>query len=347
MKQKIKHIVFLTPGFATSENDSTTIPALQVYLKSVKNQFPEIKLTVISFQFPFTNKTYFWNGIEIHPLNGRNSKGKKISIWKKAYSYLNKINTEFPIDIVHSFWIGECSFIGQFWTSKNKRKHIVTAMGQDVFKNKFALFFNKNQTKIVTLSKNHHAELFQNYKLKSEIIPWGIDTNSFPAIQENSIDILGVGSLNKVKNYPLFIEIIKEIVKEHSNLKVEIAGKGNEQHQIEKLIAKHKLENNTKLLGEVSRNIILEKMSKSKILLHTSNFESFGYVFTEALYSGMFIISKNIGIAQTLPEWKIATSKNDFISGTISLLKESKPKNRVLLHATEDVINSYFNLYNA
>ena len=347
MTQKIKHIVFLTPGFATSENDSTTIPALQVYLKSVKNQFPEIKLTVISLQFPFSNETYFWNGIEIHSLNGRNSKIKKISIWKKAYSHLNKINTTFPIDIVHSFWIGECSFIGQFWASKNKRKHIVTAMGQDAFKNKFALFLNKNQSKIVTLSKNHHAELFQNYKLKSEIIPWGIDTNSFPVIQVNSIDILGVGSLNKVKNYPLFIEIVDEVVKKHPSLKVEIVGKGNEQHQIEKLVAKHKLENNIKLLGEIPRDVVLEKMSCSKILLHTSTYESFGYVFTEALYSGMHIISKNIGIAQTLPEWEIATSKDDFISKTISFLNESKPKNRVLLHATEDVVNRYFNLYNA
>ena len=58
MKIKNSHIVFLTPGFAESEKDSTTIPALQVYLKNLKKKLPKTKMTIITFQFPFINKVY-------------------------------------------------------------------------------------------------------------------------------------------------------------------------------------------------------------------------------------------------------------------------------------------------
>ena len=99
-------------------------------------------------------------------------------------------------------------------------------MGQDVYKyNKYAFNLRKSNTKIITLSQNHSDVLLKNHNLNSEIIPWSIDSNNFPDLEENKIDILGVGSLNKIKNYPLFIKIIAELAKEKPNLKVEIIGK--------------------------------------------------------------------------------------------------------------------------
>lgn len=345
MKTSIKHIVFLTPGFAALENDSTTIPVLQVYLNHLKQFLPNVKLTVITFQFPFTSEKYNWNEIEVIPLNGKNSKIKKIFTWRKAYKTLQKLHNENQIDIIHSFWIGECSLIGQYFADKNKLKHIVTAMGQDVFENKYVYFLRKDKTKIITLSKNHQRELNKNYNLNSEIIPWGIDINAFPVIQENSIDIIGVGSLNKVKNYPLFIEIISEIVKTHTNIKVEILGKGNELKNIERLIKENNLENNIKLIGEVTRSVVLEKMSCSKILLHTSTYESFGYVFSEALYSGMKIVSFDVGNFIENKNWKISNSKDQFVASILAFLESDFKKNRLIVTDIELTICSYISLY--
>ena len=345
MKKTLKHIVFLTPGFAALENDSTTIPVLQVYLNHLKQFLPNVKLTVITFQFPFTSDKYNWNEIEVIPLNGKNSKIKKIFTWRKAYTTLQKLHNENQIDIIHSFWIGECSLIGQYFAHKNKLKHIVTAMGQDVFDNKYVYFLGKDKTKIITLSKNHQDKLQKNYNLNSEIIPWGIDINAFPVIQENSIDILGVGSLNKVKNYPLFIEIISEIVKKHTNIKVEILGKGNELKNIERFIKENNLENNIKLIGEVTRSIVLEKMSCSKILLHTSTYESFGYVFSEALYSGMKIVSFDVGNFIENKSWKISNSKDQFVASILAFLESDFKKNRLIVTDIELTISSYISLY--
>ncbi len=113
MKKIDKNIVILTPGFPKNEADSTTIPALQLYVKALKEKQPSYNIKVITFQFPFTSKKYSWFGIDIFPLNGRNSRLKKILVWNKAAQLLKQFHREKKIDVIHSFWLGECAFIGQ------------------------------------------------------------------------------------------------------------------------------------------------------------------------------------------------------------------------------------------
>jgi hypothetical protein len=61
-------------------------------------------------------------------------------------------------------------------------------------------------------------------------------------------------------------------------------------------------------------------MQRSKILIHPSNFESFGYVFAEALVKGMNIVSFNVGCALEHPKWFIAKDEKDFVNISINLL---------------------------
>lgn len=346
MNSSISHIVFLTPGFAVSENDSVTIPSLQIYLMALRKALPQAKLTLIPFQYPFTNKKYNWNGIDVIPLNGCNKKSRKIATWYTSYKLLQKIHLETPFTVIHSFWIGECSLIGQLFARQKNISHIVTAMGQDVFKNSYVKFIHEKHSKVVTLSKHHQSELYKNYGLKSEIIPWGIDTDSFPKIKDAKIDILGVGSLNSIKNYPFFIDVIKKVVEKRPDLNVEIIGSGNESSKIRSLIKSHNLNEHITLTGELSRDNVLQKMSMSKILLHTSKYESFGYVFSEALYSGMRIVSFDVGVSQKLPEWKVCNSEESFVANCLNLLSNENPeKKRVLLYDTDFTLKAYLTLY--
>lgn len=340
------HIVFLTPGFAVSEEDSTTIPALQIYLKAFVKEKPEIKVTLISFQFPFTNKAYNWNGINIIPLNGRNSKLKRLFIWRNATAVLNEIHSKKPITTIHSFWIGECSFIGEKFAVKNKLKHVITAMGQDVIKNKYIWFLKSQKSKIITLSENQNAVLATNYNLKSQIIPWFIDEKSFPDVENKKIDILGVGSLNRIKNYPSFIEVIRELVKIIPEIRVEIIGEGTEYFKIKKLIENYQLQNTIKLVGQLPRMEVLQKMSQSKILLHTSKYESFGFVFPEALYSGMNIISYNVGSAKKSKKWLVCKNHNEMTLACKDLLTDyNDDKKRLLIYPEKKTISAYLKLY--
>lgn len=342
------HIVFLTPGFATSEEDSTTIPALQVYLKTLRNALPEIKMTLISFQFPFRKERYDWNGITILPLNGKNKRIKKLWTWKKALKQLKKLHQKHAITCIHSFWIGECSMIGTKFSNKYNIKHLVTVMGQDAqHGNSYAEKLQDTNTTLVTLSKNQQQLLQHNYGLDSKIIPWSLDTSSFPELQETTIAILGVGSLHTVKNYTDFIDIIAVLVKDFPKLKVVIIGEGSERKILEAQIASLELSDHITLLGKQSRPEVLLKMSQATILLHTSTYESFGFVFPEALYSGMQIVSKNVGIATTLPEWTICNTKEAMVTACSSILsRKESTKKRVILYEENACVTSYKFLYN-
>ncbi|MFT5251166.1 MAG: 1,2-diacylglycerol 3-alpha-glucosyltransferase [Flavobacteriales bacterium] len=349
MNKTNQHIVFLTPGFAESEEDSTTIPALQVFLKSIRKALPNAKLTLIAFQFPFTKKTCDWHGIEVIPLNGQNKRLKKLWTWKKALKTLKKLHQKEKIDTIHSFWIGECSRIGQQFSEKHSINHIVTVMGQDAsIENSYAKNLTASNAKMVTLSENHHAELLKTYTLESIIIPWHLDVSEFPALQKNTIDILGVGSLNPIKNYLDFIEVISAIAKKHKNLNVAIIGDGALQTEIQNQIKKEGLQNTITLLGKLPRTEVLEKMAQSNILLHTSYYESFGFVFLEALYSGMHIASYDVGLTKTSEKRNVCTSKSELIDACENvLLTSNNTKKRIELSSEKQSINTYLNLYHA
>jgi len=349
MNNTNSHIVFLTPGFAESEDDSTTIPALQVFLKSIRKALPNAKLTALTFQFPFTKKKYDWHGIEVIPLNGQNKRLKKLWTWKKALKKLHKLHSVQKIDTIHSFWIGECSRIGQQFSEKHGINHVVTVMGQDAsIKNSYAKNLIDSKTKMVTLSENHKAELLKTYNLDSTIISWHLDVSEFPALQENTIDILGVGSLNTIKNYSDFIEVISAIAKTHKNLNITIIGDGALRNELEIKIKNLALENTITLLGKLPRTEVLAKMSQSKILLHTSNYESFGFVFLEGLYSGMQLVSYDVGLAKTSAHWNVCNSKTELIEACKTLLLASNtPKKRMELSSEQKSINAYLSLYHA
>ncbi len=343
------HIVFLTPGFAESEEDSTTIPALQVFLKSMRKALPNAKLTLLTFQFPFTKKTYDWHGIKVIPLNGKNKRLKKLWTWKKALKTLKKLHQKEKIDTIHSFWIGECSRIGQRFSEKYSINHVVTVMGQDAsIENSYAKNLTVSNTKMVTLSKNHHQSLLKTYNLESTIIPWYLDVAEFPELQENTIDILGVGSLNAIKNYSDFIEIISALAKKHKNLKVAIIGGGALRNELEIQIQNLGLEKIITLLGKLPRTEVLATMAQSNILLHTSSYESFGFVFLEALYSGMHIASYDVGLAKKSQNWNVCNNSTELIEACKALLlTEKEAEKRIELSSEKQSINAYLNLYHA
>ena len=346
MKNNSKHIVVLTPGFSENEEDSTTIPALQIFVKALKELNPHFDIKIITFQYPFTTETYDWYGIKVFPLNGQNKKLKKITVWNKAKKLLNRIHKEKPFDVIHSFWIGECAYIGDRFSIKHKIKHITTAMGQDVYNNYYNRFLISKRNVLVSLSKNQKDLLLKNTGRKSIIIPWGINPENFPKPQEKTIDILGVGSLNKIKNYSLFIQIIAKLKSNFNDLKVEIIGEGNLKHQLLHEIKEKKLEDIIQIKGELPRLEVLEKMAKSKVLLHTSSYESFGMVFLEALQSNMNIVSFEVGFSENAKNWKVCTTKNEMITALKQILKTNIETNYSNPYLINETVAKYIAIYN-
>src|SRR5688572_14454882 len=72
MRKMQKTLVILTPGFPSSVDDSTCLPMQQALTRSIHRQFPELKIHVISFQYPYNEMDYDCAGATVHSFGNRN-----------------------------------------------------------------------------------------------------------------------------------------------------------------------------------------------------------------------------------------------------------------------------------
>ncbi len=290
------NVVIISPGFAVDENDSVCLPFIQIYIKAlIKN--PAVQLRIITEQYP-AKENYTWNGINVFTLQ----KSKSTSISKLLSSIrlkrcLKTLHQDKKIDIVHHFWLSKQALISAEFCRLNKIKHILTMAGQEVQQaNKFSNTAILKHSKIYCLSQFHLNKLHTALGLNVNIIEWGIEDIS-SAQFERSIDLIFCGWINEIKNANQFIEIVSELNAKKKITKVMICGGGKGLIPLQKKIKEIGLEDIIELKGEIQRNEVLQYMQQSKILVHTSHFESFGLVLIEALASGCKVVSKPVGIA--------------------------------------------------
>jgi glycosyltransferase involved in cell wall biosynthesis len=344
-----KHIVILTPGFPAGGQDTTCIPPLQAYVGNFTKIHPEIKLSIITFQYPFSHKKYKWKSVEVYACGGKNRKlPYKLIIWNRVRKYFKEINKSHRIDLIHSFWLFDCALIGNRLAKKIKAHHIITLMGQDAKPdNKYLRWINLKKCTTVCLSENHKA-IFQKTSgiSDSEIIPWGIDPSDFPFSKKNKkeIDIIGVGSFIELKNYLLFVKIIEKLKQSHDNIKAILVGGGVQQEMLQNEIIKRGLENNIQIKEQLPRKDALDLMSKSKILLHTSIYESQAYVFYEAMQLGLKIVSFDIGVAKSSANWSVAKNEDELFKGVKQFLNKPSEANVGKPPLISETINRYYKL---
>ena len=341
-----KHILLLTPGFAVDEKDDFTIPALQEFVQGLIKYRPNWKISVVALHFPFRKGKYSYFGCTVYTLNGRNLKIKKPVLHQRAKKVLDEIHGHSPIDVIHSCWLGECAVLAEGFAQKTKVRHICTAMGQDVLVANRALNkLNTQQFPIVYLSAYQQERSVLPLKDTDRLIPWGIKSNKLPD-RERTIDILGAGNLTPLKNYLLFLEVVGDLINEYPDLTIKLAGEGakSEIWKLEDEIEGLDLQDNVQLLGKQSRSSVRELMKGSKVFLHTSQYESFGMIFPEALEAGCHVVSTPVGIAEELGS--IQTGRNaSELAELIRMALRKEAEYHPAIFSVEKTIDHYESIY--
>lgn len=344
MLEKNKHIVILTPGFPENESDTTCIPALQLYVKALHGM-SDYDITIISFHYPPEKTKYHWHGIPVYPL-GSASGLSKIRLWRRANVLLKQIHQQQKITILHSFWLGECALVANWFSKKRNIRHVTTLMGQDALKgNIYAKLLPLKKLRLISLSRFHQQTFSDNYSVKTEIIPWGIPPGNPAEAIEKNIDFISVGSLIPLKNHNLFIDIIAAINKTKP-IKAVIIGDGILRKQLEKKIQLLGLENTILLKGKLPYRETLREIAKAKILLHTSHYESFGMVFAEALQNKTMIVSGKIGCYFPSPGWETAVTEKEMTATGLKLLSHPFSEDIQNPYTIEQTVQAYNAIYN-
>ena len=344
-----KHIVLLTPGFPESEADSTCIPALQLLVAHLAKNLPDYQFSVIAFQYPFKTRLYNWQGIPVFACGGKGNGGvQRVITWAKAFWQLHKWHRQTPLIGIHSFWLDECTLLGQWFGKIYRIPQISTIMGQDVKpQNKYLSRIDFTRLPVVAPSVFTANLLAKNTGKKvTEIIPIGLKPLPKSASpQKRTIDVLGVGALSPLKNYQLFIDLFARLKKEHPNLRGKIIGDGSEKENLVAQATKLGIADDLVFTGKLPREAVLAEMQQSKILLHPSQYESQGLVLLEALASGMAVVCQNVGFTERSSKMQVCDSKEDMYTALLKLLQSPIDTQPIILQDINQTVSDYQKLY--
>jgi len=257
--------------------------------------FSGINIQIISFQYPFAEKTYTWKGFTVHALGGNNKKGTaRLNTWRKAYRLLKEIRQRQGIDTIFSCWATECAFIGGHFAKRNAVNHLCWIIGQDSKPgNRYVKYISRNT--VFACKTPFIRDYFEkNHGIRPQyIIPNGLNKENLPKIEiENkTFDLIGAGSLIELKRYDWLINIVKDLSSSGFRLNCLLVGDGPEKAKLEKMIGDLDLNSFITLTGNLDHAATIQQMGKSKILIHPSSFEGFSTVTLEALYAGCHVIT--------------------------------------------------------
>lgn len=158
------------------------------------------------------------------------------------------------------------------------------------------IFFSSRFEKIIWVSKSAFEGYRFNSKVKNKsIILYNvIDANEIKRKAEKdnndyNYDVIYLGRLTYQKNPERLVEIIANIIKEKSDLKVAIIGDGELRDKITEYIKANHIEENVHLYGFVSNPYKI--LEKSKIMLLTSRYEGTPMCALEAIALNKPIVS--------------------------------------------------------
>ncbi|MEI9807335.1 MAG: glycosyltransferase [Bacteroidota bacterium] len=351
MKNDDKTLVILTPAFPEDESADYWVPSQQLMVKALKNNFPDLHIIVLSLLYPYHASTYNWHGVQVISFDGTHKrKLRRILLWRNAWQTLKDIHRHHTVIGLFSFWCGECACIGKYFGRKYSIKHYSWICGQDARKtNKWVRFIRPRAQELAAMSFFLANEFYKNHGIKpAHIIPNAIDPLSFPAAlsTERDIDILGAGSFEPLKRYDLFAEIIGSLRQLLPGIRAFHCGIGREKEKVETLRKTLRLENNLRLLGGKTHEEVLQLMQRTKVFLHTSNYEGLSTVCLEALYAGAHVISFCYPLDHPVPHWHVVHTKEEMTAKAIELLQHPHTEHTpVLLYPMDDSAKAVMKLF--
>lgn len=282
------------------------------------------------------------------------------------------------MDIVHVQWPIP-NGLGALFLKKIYGVHYInTIHGEEVYLSKryhmlFALrgLVNNSEKTITNSSATRDSCLEAGLeKEKLDIIPFGVDTEFFRPLEtpkkEDMFQILSVGYLIERKGFEYLIKAMNDVLKKYENVQLTIVGSGPLEKKLNNLIKKLKLQNNIKIIKNISDDELLRLYNSSDIFVLPSivdsqgNTEGLGVVLLEAMACKLPVIGSNIGgipdIIQDGETGLLVTEKD--ISGLsraiLNIIENEKLRKKLAINgyntvqekfSWENVTESYLKIY--
>jgi glycosyltransferase involved in cell wall biosynthesis len=322
MRSKQKVFVILSPGFAGSESDTTCLPMQQAFVRTMAEAYPEVAVLVLSFHYPFIERTYNWFGVSVTSFNGNNKGGiRGLLLRRLVVRTLERIHGEKEIVGLLSFWLGECASVAQDFAERKGLRHCCWLMGQDAKPgNKYAARLSRRADDLIALSDFLQKEFERNYGVKpGRVIYPGVEKRAGANVNRY-IDLLAVGSLIPLKHFDIFLEVVALVKKRMPAVRAVLVGDGPEHQKLEELARALGLANNVDFVVSISHGEVLKTMQRARILIHPSCYEGFSGVCQEALSCGSHVISFCRAMNTDINQWHLVDTKEEMMETALAIL---------------------------
>jgi glycosyltransferase involved in cell wall biosynthesis len=324
---------------------------------------------------------------EVNVTSIKNKYGLKVSKIKKALidlfsgeqyfkSLYSKLNNEKKYDIAIAFdgYVSFSDYYAAFSNSKQKliwvhSDYCARKKMQKLFMLKLILMKNKYKyfDKIVAVSKSakdSFNKLYSKYKTKTTYI-WNLvniekineGKNQKTSIKMNNdtFNIVSIGSIRKVKGFDRLIEVQKKLIANGHNVKIYIIGDGPDRIKLNKLVKRYNLQDRFIFVGKIDNPYNILKQADLFVL--SSYYEGFGIVLLESLSCGVpiltpkitgaydvakFIAPKNSSIVTENSVWGIYNGIVDVVRNNNYKFKfkfEARKYNKMVMEKLEQLFN--------
>jgi len=346
-----RHVLLVTPGFPADEADDSCIPPLQVLLRALSQRHPELRISVLAINYPRRRDPYTWHGIEVIPLGGDNRPlPLRLPALLRGLAAASRLHREQEVDLVHSLWLSDAALLGRLIARQLGLPMAATLMGQDALRsNRYLRWLPMASMRLSAVSQRA-ADVFKESTglVVESVLPWGIESSTTEPLpwSERSIDVLGVGSLTRNKDFVTFVRVVERLRDQGRRIRGAIIGDGPQRDSVSTELRNRGLAEVVELWGAQSRADVLETMRNSRILLHPAHYESFGYVFLEALASGMALVSQSVGIAEAGPMWRVCDHGEDMVRACCEILDQPGDGQPSVPYALDDAVDRWAAVYN-
>ena len=346
-----RSIIFLIPGFPEDEADTACLPAVQNYVAAFAQAHPELQTHVIAFHHPFARRTYPWKTATVYALAGGNKRGlRHLGTWLRAARTVFSIHRTTTVEALHSFWLTECTWVARLLSHLLRLRHVASIGGQDAQASNPYLKMMSLGGATLTAGSAFAAETFARHARRpvDHVIPLGLDTDHLQQIDaaaQRDIDVLGVGSLIPVKNYAAFIDVVARLMPAFPHLRACIIGEGPLHDALHRQIAERGLEEHIVLKGSIPRDAVFRHMLRSKVFLHTAQYESQGYVFLEALFAGLPVVCFDVGYTGPTDRAVRCPSPQAMADTVADLLRTPPPFRREAVITAQETVRAFEPLY--
>ena len=251
-----------------------------------------------------TDKSFDFAG-KVIPLEKIPTKNvlKKIKDFIYIKRFVKKYKKENKLKYSISFLV-RADFINVLTKSKNGEKTIISIRNKESVEYKNNLLrkiqikiASKKCDKIVSISEEVKKDLIDNFKINSSKIvtiynPCVININNEPIDESLFIKgktVITMGGLKYQKGQWHLIRAFSNVIKEYSDARLLILGKGEYKDYLEELIQSYNIQNNVHLVGFVTNPY--DYLVKSDVFVFSSMFEGLGNSLMETLACGIPIIS--------------------------------------------------------